>query len=86
MESLRAAGVGEIGEQDWSSAVRRMLAPAVMPVAMVMAASFVAALVVGVAQGGGLSIHPESLSMKFSKLNPVTNIGTSSACGLRYAR
>jgi flagellar biosynthesis protein FlhB len=75
VESLRAAGVGEIGEQDWSSAVRRMLAPAVMPVAMVMAASFVGALVVGIGQGGGLSIHPESLSMKFSKLNPVTNIG-----------
>ena len=29
----------------------------------------------GVAQGGGVQIHPNALELKFSKLNPVTNLG-----------
>jgi flagellar biosynthetic protein FlhB len=76
VESLRSAAVGEVGgEQRWSEAVRRMLAPALLPVGLVMAASFGSALVVGVAQGGGVSIHPNALELRFSKLNPVTNLG-----------
>jgi len=76
VESLRSAAVGEVGgEQRWSEAVRRMLAPALLPVGLVMAASFGGALVVGVAQGGGVSIHPNALELRFSKLNPVTNLG-----------
>jgi flagellar biosynthetic protein FlhB len=75
VESLRASGVGDAGEQPWSEAVRRMIGPALMPVGSVMAASFSAALIVGVAQGGGVSIHPEAISMKFSRLNPISNLG-----------
>jgi flagellar biosynthesis protein FlhB len=79
--SLRSAIVsisgvdGLNGEQFWNTAVWRMLAPALAPVGMVMAASFVGALVSGVAQSGGLQIYPNAVELKFSKLNPVTNMG-----------
>jgi flagellar biosynthetic protein FlhB len=81
VESLRTAivGVSEMdgmnGEQLWKGAVRRMLAPALMPVGLVMAASFAGALVSGVAQSGGVQIHPNAVALKFAKLNPVTNLG-----------
>ena len=74
IETLRLAAVREIGgDQSWNEAIRRMLAPALMPVAMVMSASFVGALVSGIAQGGGVSIHPNALELKLGKLNPLTN-------------
>jgi flagellar biosynthetic protein FlhB len=74
-ESLSSAAVGQVGEQSWSAAVRRMLAPALMPVGLMMAASFCGALIAGVAQGGEVSIHPNALALKFERLNPVTNLG-----------
>jgi flagellar biosynthetic protein FlhB len=74
-ESLRSAAVGEIaGERHWSSAVRQTLAPALIPVALVMAASFGCALLVGVAQSGGVQLHPNAVEPKFSRLNPATNL------------
>ena len=76
IESLRSAAVGEVnGNQGWNEAVRRMLAPALLPVGLVMAASFGCALLAGVAQGGGVQLHPNAVGLKFSKLNPVTNLG-----------
>ncbi len=76
VESLRSAAVGEVnGDQGWNEAVRRMLAPALLPVGLVMAASFGGALLAGVAQGGGVQLHPNAVGLKFSKLNPVTNLG-----------
>jgi flagellar biosynthetic protein FlhB len=75
-ESLRSAAVGEVnGEQRWNQAVRQMLEPAMLPVGLVLAASFTGALVSGVAQVGGVEIHPNAIEPKFSKLNPVTNLG-----------
>ena len=59
----------------WQQAIHAMLAPALLPIAMVLGASFLAALSVGIAQGGGLSIHPNALELKFERLNPVTNLG-----------
>ncbi len=74
-QSLTAAGVATPdGEMRWSAAIRRMIAPVLLPVGMVMAASFAAALSAGIAQGGGLSIHPNALGMKFNRLNPGTNL------------
>jgi flagellar biosynthesis protein FlhB len=81
VESLSSAmtGVssvnGQSGEQLLVGAVRRLLLPALLPVGLVMAAAFAGALVSGVAQSGGLQIHPNALELKFSKLNPVTNFG-----------
>ncbi len=76
VDSLRSAAVREIGgDQSWSDAIQRMLAPALMPVGIVMAASFAGALIAGVVQGGGVSIHPNAVGMKFSKLNLITNLG-----------
>ncbi len=75
IESLHSAAIGLDGDAQWSHAIRTMLAPALLPVGMVMAASFAGALLVGIAQGGGLSLHPNALELKFGRLNPVTNAG-----------
>lgn len=49
-ESLRSASVGEVnGEERWNKAIREMLEPAMLPVGLVLAASFTGALVSGVA-------------------------------------
>ena len=59
-QSLNAAAVRQDGsELQWAGAIRRMLAPALLPLSMIMAASFAGALGVGIAQGGGLAIHPK---------------------------
>jgi len=74
VESLRSAAVGEVNnEQRWNEAVRRMIAPALLPVGLVLTASFGCALMVGVAQSGGIKFHPNSVEPKFSRLNPVSN-------------
>ncbi len=80
-ESLRSATTnvsglnGQSGEQLFNVVVRRILVPALMPVGFVMAASFAGALLSGVAQSGGVQIYPSAVEFKFSKLNPVTNLG-----------
>jgi len=74
--TAHASGVeGQGGEQLLVSTVRRILIPALLPVGLVMAAAFTGALVSGVAQSGGVQIHPKAVEFKFSKLNPVTNFG-----------
>jgi flagellar biosynthetic protein FlhB len=76
VESLRSAAVGEMnGEQGWNQAIRQMLQPALLPVGLVLAASFVGTLIAGIAQVGGVEIHPKSIEPKFTKLNPVSNLG-----------
>ena len=80
MESLHSAVAaaggpnGDNQERIWNAAVRRMLAPALLPVGLVMAASFTGALVSGVTQSGGVRIYPNAVAFKFSKLNPITNL------------
>lgn len=75
-ECLRMAAVGaDTGDRHWTSGLRTVLAPALVPVATVMAATFAAAMAVGVAQGGGLSIHPAAIGLKFNKLSIGTNFG-----------
>ncbi len=61
-------------ETQWSAVIRRVVAPAAVPVCVIVAASFAAALSVGIAQGGGFSIHPDALGFKLNKLNPSTNL------------
>jgi flagellar biosynthetic protein FlhB len=53
----------------------KLLAPALLPVGLVLAASFCAALLAGAGQSGGLQIHGEALTLKLERLNPVTNLG-----------
>jgi flagellar biosynthetic protein FlhB len=76
LEQSLQSGLPGDGENDvrWFAAFRRMLAPAVLPLGVVMATSFLGALGVGVAQGGGVEFHPNAIGMKFSKLNPLTNL------------
>ncbi len=79
--SLRSAVVGvngvesRSGEQLFTSAVGRILLPALQSVGWIMAASFTGALVSGIAQSGGVHFYPATIELKFSKLNPVTNLG-----------
>jgi flagellar biosynthetic protein FlhB len=74
-QSLSTAVVRDgISEMTWAVAARRMLAPALIPVGTVMAASFAGALMTGLAQGGGLAVHPGAIGLKFARLNPVTNL------------
>ena len=63
------------GEQLFTESVRRTLLPALLPVGTVLAASFAAALLSGVAQSGGVRINPSALELKFARLNPATNLG-----------
>jgi flagellar biosynthetic protein FlhB len=79
--SLRSAIVGlngvdrQGGEELLIVVVRQLLIPALLPVGLVLAASFAGALVSGVAQSGGVQIRPGAMELKFAKLNPVTNVG-----------
>ena len=76
--SVRSAASGlsgADGELLLVGAVRQILLPALLPVGLILAASFSGALVSGVAQSGGLQIHPATLGLKFERLNPVTNLG-----------
>jgi flagellar biosynthetic protein FlhB len=45
-----------------------------VPVAMVLGATFAAALITGMAQSGGLRFHGESLQLNFERLLPTTNL------------
>jgi flagellar biosynthetic protein FlhB len=76
VECLRIARVDQLGSENlWRVGFRQMLGSAVLPIGLMMAASFATALGVGIAQGGGLSIHPNALELKFDRFNPVTNLG-----------
>ncbi len=81
LQTLRSAtaGLSSVGgasaEQIFTSAVRQILLPTLLPVGLILAASFAGALVSGVAQSGGVQIYPSAVALKFAKLNPVTNLG-----------
>ncbi len=68
----QSLGTAAGSDMEWTAAIRRMLRPAMLPVATVMSASFAGALLAGVAQGGGLRINPKALALKFNRLNPGT--------------
>jgi flagellar biosynthesis protein FlhB len=51
-----------------------ILLPALLPVGLVLGASFSAALLAGLGQSGGLRIHAEALKWKPERLNPVINL------------
>ncbi len=75
-QSLAAASVRDVpSEMAWVDAIHRMIRPVLLPLGTIMAASFLGALAVGVAQGGGLSIHPNAVGFKAGRLNPVSNLG-----------
>jgi flagellar biosynthetic protein FlhB len=55
------------------STIRHLTMQALTPVAIVMAAVAGAALAAGVAQTGGVSIHPGAVGFKFDRVNPLSN-------------
>ena len=70
-----AAPVAGMGDSRWVGTVREIMAPALLPLGLIMGASFAAALAVGMAQSGGLEFHPSAIGFKLSRLNPVSNLG-----------
>ena len=76
--AIDTAGIPSGGgqQQIWHASVSRMFAPVLLPIGLVMTASFSGALVSGIAQSGGVQIHPNALALKFAKLSPVANLGT----------
>jgi flagellar biosynthetic protein FlhB len=72
--SLRL-GMGDVQASGLDTAVTKILAPALLPTGAILAASFGAALFVGMAQTGGLQFHGDAVSMKLDRLNPITNFG-----------
>ncbi len=74
-ESLRAASLSDgVDGVRWSEAVVRILLPALAPVGLVMAASFTAALLAGLAQGGGVQLNVSALALKPGRVNPAENL------------
>ncbi|QNI35278.1 EscU/YscU/HrcU family type III secretion system export apparatus switch protein [Edaphobacter albus] len=74
-ESLRSAGIGSTeGDQAWSETVRHMIQPMLLPVGLVLIASFGCSLLAGVVQSGGVQVHPNAMALKLERLNPVTNL------------
>jgi flagellar biosynthetic protein FlhB len=55
------------------STMRHLVIQALTPVAVVMAAVAGVALAAGVAQTGGVSIHPGAVGFKFDRVNPLSN-------------
>ena len=74
-DSLSAFSVQDLSGDLGLQALRRMLLPVLLPMATIMLAAFSGSLLTGIAQGGGLVLHPKSIRFKFDRLNPVTNLG-----------
>jgi len=55
-------------------AVRRLTISVLGPMGVVMAAVVAASLAAGVAQTGGLSVHPGALGFKLERINPAANL------------
>lgn len=68
-----------VSRPDWNSAslldvARIALLPVLAPVAVVMLAAFLATLISGILQSGGVQFHAGSLAIKPSRLNPGSNL------------
>lgn len=74
-DSLSAFTIEDMSGQRGLDVVRRMLLPVLVPMAIVMSAAFFGSLMTGIAQGGGIGLHPKLIAFKFDRLNPVTNLG-----------
>jgi len=74
-DSLSAFSMEDISGQRGLDVVRRMLLPVLIPMAIVMGAAFAGSLLTGVAQSGGIGLHPKLIAFKPERVNPVTNLG-----------
>jgi flagellar biosynthetic protein FlhB len=70
-----ALGTSDLEPAALDRSLLRIAAPALAPVALILAASFVAALFAGVGQSGGVHLRGNTLTFKFDRFNPVTNFG-----------
>lgn len=68
-------GMGDVPTEGLDRAVVKILAPSLLPVGLVLAASFSAVLLAGAGQSGGLQIRGDAVALKLERLNPVTNLG-----------
>lgn len=76
VESLQVAVSGNRGESHvWRGATRALVEPVLLPVVLVLGASFAGAVVSGMLQSGGVHLHAGAIEPKFEKLNPAANLG-----------
>lgn len=72
-------GIGDLQEVGMDRVLMlqgmKILLPSLLPVGLILVASFTATLAAGVGQSGGLQIHGESMGFKIERLNPITNLG-----------
>jgi len=73
-EMLSALGHTEWTPESLLDAARILMLPALGPVALVMGAAFVGALLSGMVQSGGVQFHAEALAIKPARLNPWSNL------------
>jgi flagellar biosynthetic protein FlhB len=74
-DSLSAFSMDDMSGQRGLEVVRRMLLPVLVPMAIVMGAAFTGSLLTGMAQSGGIGLHPKLIAFKPERVNPVTNLG-----------
>lgn len=70
-----ALGTADLGVAALDRSLLKIAIPALAPVALILGASFGAALLSGVAQSGGIQLRGDALAFKLERLNPVTNLG-----------
>lgn len=71
---MSASPVSEWGVRDLMGVTRAALLPAMLPVVYVLCASMLAVLLLGVVQGNGVQLRPESLAFKWERFHPGTHI------------
>jgi flagellar biosynthetic protein FlhB len=69
-----ALGTGDLQTAALDHSLLKLVAPALAPIAVVLAAAFAAALLSGIGQSGGVQFRGDVLAFKFDRLNPVTNL------------
>jgi flagellar biosynthetic protein FlhB len=70
-----ALGATDLAAAALDHSLLRIAAPALAPIALVLAAAFAAALLSGIGQSGGVHLRGDALAFKFDRFNPVTNLG-----------
>jgi flagellar biosynthesis protein FlhB len=69
-----ALGTADLQAAALDHSLLKLVAPALAPIAVVLAAAFAAALLSGIGQSGGVQFRGDVLAFKFDRLNPVTNL------------
>ncbi len=73
--AIITATAGELSLDGILDAIRRTISPSARPVLFIMVASLAGSLLSGIAQSGGITLHPKSIAFKFNRLDIFKNFG-----------